>query len=48
MKLLPVTTALLLAAAFAPSFGQDSKLSSEAAESVKVTATPLPGRSAVE
>jgi hypothetical protein len=50
MKFFSVTTALLLAAstAFAPTFGQDSKLSSEAAESVTVTATPLPGRSAVD
>jgi len=45
MKLLPAIAALFLAA---PAFGQDSKLSSEAAESVTVTATPLPGRSAVD
>ncbi len=49
MKLFPAFCSLLfLAAPAAPTYGQDGKLSSQAAESVTVTATPLPGRSAVD
>ena len=46
MKLLPAFCSLLLLAA--PAFAQDVDLSSQAAESVTVTATPLPGRTAVD
>lgn len=47
MKLFPAIGALLFLSAPA-ALAQDGKLSTEAAESVTVTATPLPGRGAVD